>query len=218
MTRREAEDMPASSVLAYSARARERAAAKKARLTGGGVTLRCMPTTAFTATDRCLAVFFFPLLVTLFFSFCWSRFAACLLLCLHSYRQVLGCMRSAYVSIRQHTSAYVSMRMPTTAFTATDSIRQHTSAYVSIRQHTYAYYCVHSYRQHTSAYVSIRQHMSAYVSIRQHAYAHYCVHGYRQVLCCMRSAYVSMRMPTTAFSIRQHMSAYVSIRQHAYAY
>jgi hypothetical protein len=56
MTRREAEDLPASSVLAYSARARESAAAKKARLTWGGVTLRCMPTTAFTATDRCLAV------------------------------------------------------------------------------------------------------------------------------------------------------------------
>jgi hypothetical protein len=61
-------------------------------------------------------------------------------------------LRSAYVSIRQHTSAYVSIRQHTSA---SSSIRQHTSAYVSVRQRT-------------SAYVSIRQHTPAYVSIRQH--------------------------------------------------
>jgi hypothetical protein len=92
-------------------------------------------------------------------------------------------IRSAYVSIRQHTSAYVS-------------IRQHTSAYVSIRQHTSAYGADRMLRvphqprnalrvvrllAQRAAYVSIRQHTSAYVSIRQHIHT---------------SAYVSIRQRT----------------------
>jgi hypothetical protein len=75
-----------------------------------------------------------------------------------AYGYVSTAIRSAYVSIRQHTTAYVS-------------IRQHTSAYVSIRQHTGIRPRVYGYtpsalilvlRQHTSAHGSIRQHTHVY--------------------------------------------------------
>jgi hypothetical protein len=85
-------------------------------------------------------------------------------------------IRSAYVSIRQHTSAYAkwlrSIRSP-----AYVSIRQHTSAYVSIRQHTsadasicevapvYPLAFAVAMSQHTSAYVSIRQRMSTFAVV-----------------------------------------------------
>jgi hypothetical protein len=122
-------------------------------------------------------------------------------------------MRSAYVSIRQHTSACVNICSSRRLSMCSAHVRmrsayvnirqrmsacaQHTSAYVSVRQHAL------SIRQHTSAYVSMR---SAYVSIRQ-----------RTSACAQHtSAYVSVRQH--ALGIRQHTSAYVSIRQHTSEY
>jgi hypothetical protein len=102
-------------------------------------------------------------------------------------------LKSAYVSIRQHTPADVRIRQLTSAYV---SIRQHTPAYVSIRQHTSPYASI---RQHPPAHVSICQHTSAYVS-NTHTY------------------HLGTRSPPAYVSIRQHTPAYVSIRQHTSAY